>query len=564
MTDPTGAEAHPVFALSDRFVDEYAALSPMTATALGVSGHDDRWDDTSPEGAEAMRSFLESARAEARRLPPTADRWARLALRIFDENAGLELDTYEHGDHLHQTVNHLAGLFPALRDTFDVMDRGTTEGWRNVATRLATIGEPLAGWRASLTEGMRRDLWAPRRQAESMVDQLRASVAPDGSFTGLVAGFADAGVDDDGIRDALREALGRAGEAVEETARWFEREYLPGAPDEDAVGEERYARRARRFLGTTVDLHETYRWGWDHLLELWSEMQQVAREVDPDRDLRGVVEVLESDPAHSAATQEEFRLAMLERARQALRELDGTHFTIPDEIREIDVRLAPKGNALGAYYVPPSEDFTRCGTTWWSLGDAEPVPLWDEVTTAYHEGFPGHHLQCGLQVTLGDRLSRVHRLLFWLSGYGEGWALYAERLMRELGYFDRPEYVLGLLASNALRAVRVCIDIGSHLRLPIPADVPFHPGEEWTYDLAVEALEHFAFNDHALASSEVTRYLGWPGQAISYKVGEREILRLRDEVRAREGSAFDLRAFHEQVLGSGPVGLDHLRELVLG
>jgi uncharacterized protein (DUF885 family) len=191
------------------------------------------------------------------------------------------------------------------------------------------------------------------------------------------------------------------------------------------------------------------------------------------------------------------------------------------------------------------------------------VPIWDEVTTAYHEGFPGHHLQCGLQVCLGDRLSRVHRLLYWLSGYGEGWALYAERLMRELGYLDRPEFVLGLLASNALRAVRVVIDIGSHLQLPIPGDVPFHPGEAWDFDLAVEALERYAFLTNDVAVSEVTRYLGWPGQAISYKVGERVILGLRDEARAKEGESFDLKEFHERVLGSGPVGLDHLREIVL-
>ncbi len=227
---------------------------------------------------------------------------------------------------------------------------------------------------------------------------------------------------------------------------------------------------------------------------------------------------------------------MLERERAAMEELEGTHFDIPEQIRTIDVRLAPKGAALGAYFIPPSEDFSRPGTTWWSLGDKEQVPIWDEVTTAYHEGFPGHHLQCGLQVCLGDRLSRVHRLLYWLSGYGEGWALYAERLMRELGYLDRPEFVLGLLASNALRAVRVVIDIGSHLELPDPRRRAVPPRR--AVDLRPRRSRRSSTTPSSPTTwrvSEITRYLGWPGQAISYKVGERVILGLRDEAEAKRG-----------------------------
>jgi len=402
------------------------------------------------------------------------------------------------------------------------------------------------------------------------IAQMRAAVAPEGAFTVLVAGFADGALDDDpdldrqALGDALSDALAAAGAALGEIVAWLEADYLPRAVAADGVGRERYRRHARSFLGTDLDLDDTYRWGWDHLLEIRAEMESIAAELDPSTDLAGVVEAMDTDAETVAASPEEFRTLMLDRERRAMRDLDGTHFDIPAEIRAIDVKLAPLGSALGAYFIPPSEDFSRPGTTWWSLGEQTRVPLWSEVTTAYHEGFPGHHLQCGIQTCLGERLSRVHRLLFWLPGYGEGWALYAERLMRELGYLDRPEYVLGLLASNALRAVRVVIDIGCHLDLPMPTDVPFHPGEPWTYELGVEALEHYAFLTHPLAESEVTRYLGWPGQAIAYKVGERAILELREAAREAEGDAFDLKSFHERVLGSGPVGLDHLRDIVLG
>jgi len=556
------ASRHAVFALSDSYVDELAARRPTLATYLGVAGHNGEWDDTSPQAYADHVDFVRRTRAQLDALPPTEDRWANLAVRIFGEHLDLQLESIECDDHL-RDLGHLQSLFPGLRETFALMDTRTVAGWRDIAARLATIGEPLAGWRACLEEGTSKDVWAARRQAASIVEQLRASVAPAGAFTALVARFPDSGVDDDGLGQGLSDALDAAGQAVEASAAWLEEHYLPRALRDDGVGEERYRRHARAFLGTDLDLHETYRWGWDHLLDIRREMEALAEEIDPGEGLAAVVAGLSAEGATVASSPEEFRTLMLEREQRGMEELAGTHFDIPEQIRTIDVRLAPKGAALGAYFIPPSEDFTRPGTTWWSLGEREEIPLWDEVTTAYHEGFPGHHLQCGIQVCLGDRLSRVHRSLFWLPGYGEGWALYAERLMRELGYLDRPEYVLGLLSSGALRAVRVAVDIGSHLDLPIPDDVGFHPGERWTFELAVEALEHFAFQDHALAESEVTRYLGWPGQAISYKVGERVILGLREEARARDGDRFDLKAFHERVLGSGPVGLDHLRDIVL-
>jgi uncharacterized protein (DUF885 family) len=236
---------------------------------------------------------------------------------------------------------------------------------------------------------------------------------------------------------------------------------------------------------------------------------------------------------------------------------------VPDAIRAVDIKLAAPGGSLGAYYVGPSEDFARPGSVWWSLEGEGPFPLYDEITTAYHEGFPGHHLQVGVQMSEAEHLSRLQRLWVWKSGIGEGWALYAERLMEELGYLDSPDYRFGLLAAQMLRACRVVIDIGSHLRYPIPDDQPFHPGEAWTFETAVEMLQEYATLDPAYAASEVTRYYGWPGQAISYKVGERMILETRDELRAARGDTFDLKRFHADLLGVGPIGIDLVRQFLL-
>jgi uncharacterized protein (DUF885 family) len=273
--------------------------------------------------------------------------------------------------------------------------------------------------------------------------------------------------------------------------------------------------------------------------------------------------LLRTDPDRLAAIPDDLVAFLKARLDEALDRLAGSHFDVPDKIRACDVKLAPPGGSLGAYYVGPSEDFTRPGSVWWSIDRSVPTPLYDNVSTAYHEGFPGHHLQVGIQASLADRLSRMHRLWIWNSGSGEGWALYAERLMDELGYLDRPDYVFGFLAAQMLRACRVVIDIGSHLELAIPAGQPFHPGETWSYELAVEMLETYATLERANAESEVKRYLGWPGQAIAYKVGEREILKLRAEVQARQGDEFDVKAFHQRLLEVGPLGLDLLRRFVL-
>jgi uncharacterized protein (DUF885 family) len=291
-------------------------------------------------------------------------------------------------------------------------------------------------------------------------------------------------------------------------------------------------------------------------------MRQVGRTIVADADIADVVDFLERDPTRAAPDHAAFVRFVEDRQRAAVVDLDGTHFDVPAPVRNVTVNVAPPGNPPGAYYFPPSEDFSRPGSIWYSLSPEDgPVPLYQEVATAYHEGFPGHHLQVGVVLSLAEHLSRFHRLVIWYSGYGEGWALYAERLMQELGYFERPEYVFGMLASHAFRAARVVVDIGCHLGLTIPDSAPMHAGETWNHDIAVEYMNRIGLQSERMAKSEVLRYLGWPGQAISYKVGEREILGLRAIREARPG--FDLKQFHREILGHGGVRLDLLRRVVL-
>ena len=276
-----------------------------------------------------------------------------------------------------------------------------------------------------------------------------------------------------------------------------------------------------------------------------------------------MTDLLETDPARAAGSPEAFVEFIQARLDGARSELMGTHFDVAADIEPLTVNLAPPGGPLGAYYLPPSEDFTRPGGVWYSMGDQTVFPRYHHVSTAYHEGVPGHHLQVGTAMVNADGISRAHRLMVWYPGFGEGWALYAERLMLELGYFERPDYVFGMLAKQLYRAARVVVDIGLHLGLTIPAGAPIGAGEAWSFELATEYLRTYGFRTPDQAVSETMRYLGWPGQAIAYKLGEREILSIRAEAERRRGTAFDLKAFHDQIIGNGAMRLDQLREVVL-
>lgn len=556
--ETTSVTDHPVFALADAFVDEHAALRPLDATFAGVRGHDDRWGDLGPDGSVAEADLLRRARARLADLPAPDDRWARLAIRVLDDELALRLERHDHDDHL-RDVGHMASTVPEMREALEVQDIDDATGRAAVVARLDGFGDALAGWRDRIELGRQRGAVVAQRQVRSVVTQLRELASPTGALHRVAATVSAA---DSALTDAVADVLPRARDAATGTADWLETAYLPDASVEDGVGEERYLRAARGHLGTALDAPEAYAWGWDRVRALTARAEQVAGELAVGDGLIPTVAALRADPSFAAPTPDAFREAMMARQHAALEALDGVHFEVPDAIREVEVRLS-SGGALGAYYTAPSEDFSRPGTIWWSLPGDGPVPLYEEVSTAYHEGFPGHHLQIGIQVSLADRLSRAHRLMIWNPGYGEGWALYTEQLMDELGMLEHPAYVLGYLAGELLRAVRVVADIGLHLGLRFPDDAPIHAGERWDFARAVDTLERLAFLPTDYAESEITRYLGWPGQAISYAIGQRAIVSLREERRRRDGEAFDLKAFHADVLRSGPVGLDLLRELVL-
>jgi uncharacterized protein (DUF885 family) len=253
---------------------------------------------------------------------------------------------------------------------------------------------------------------------------------------------------------------------------------------------------------------------------------------------------------------------MQQKSDAAVAALAGTHYDIPEPIRRLECRIAPT-NTGGIYYTGPSDDLvTRPGRMWWSVPPGvTSFGTWKELSTVYHEGVPGHHLQIAQTVYRRDILNRWRRLGSWISGHGEGWALYAEQLMADLGFLDDPGDYMGMLDAQSLRAARVVIDIGVHCELPAPESVG---GGSWDYDKAWQFLSAHCRSAEGFRRYELDRYLGWPGQAPSYQLGKRLWLQMREEAQRRDGDAFDLPAFHRRALDIGSVGLDVLRTAVLG
>lgn len=546
-----------VDARTDQFVEDVAALDPLTATYAGIPGHDHELPDLSPGGFTASDELHRRALADVAALE-ASDAREQVAKDAFLERVGL---TVERADARidRSEVSVISSGIHAIREIFDLMPTDTSDDWDMIGQRLGAVPAALDGYRATLLEEAAAGRVSARRQYAEVASQVRGWTGQEGTagdyFQGAVAAAPDA------LRPALTRAAEAASASYAEFGRFIETDLLPRGRENDGVGREAYALASRYFLGATVDLEETYAWGWEELKRIEDDMAATAQRVVTGGSIADAVAALDADPARDCGSREAFQAWMQAKSDAILADFDGVHFDIADPIRTLQCKVAPTNDG-GAWYSPPTEDFSRPGTMWFSFtDDHKTYSTWRETTTVFHEGVPGHHLQCAQVVHQADLLNRWQRLLCWVSGHGEGWALYAERLMDELGYFADPGDRLGFLDMQGFRAARVIVDIGVHLGLTIPADNPFgwRPGEVWDADRVFEFMRAHSRMDDGSLRFEVNRYLGWPGQAPSYKVGERIWLDARADAQARHGSAFDLKAFHTAALDLGSLGLDPLK-----
>ena len=541
--------------VSNQFVKDAVAVSPMLAVYLGMPS-DGAIDDYSPAGLEERFALGASTLAAAKSAPIETE-GERVALDVLAERLQLGIERYEAGDD-HSALNVIASPLQDVRMMFDLLPRDSDDDYADMARRMAAVPDAFDGYQQSLREGVKRGRVSAVRQIDKCAEQCD-KYAGVTSETGFFANLAATSGRTGALADELTQAAATADAAYAELARFLREELREHAPAKDAVGRDAYALASRDFLGAAVDLEETYAWGWEEFLALEAELKAVCARIKPGATPREVADLLDNDPRYQVTGTDGLQRWMQDLSDGAVAELGRTHFDIPEPIRRLDCKIAPPGGGVGAYYTGPNDDFSRPGAMWWSVEEGrETFSTWREVTTVYHEGVPGHHLQIATAVYERESLNDFQRLLAGTSGHAEGWALYAERLVRELGYLEDDGDLLGMLDAQLFRAARVVIDIGMHLELAIPAGTGFHEGERWTPELGLEFLLTRTISDPTHSADEIDRYLGWAGQAPSYKVGERLWLQGRDAARSRHGADFDPKAFHTKALQFGGMGLDPL------
>ncbi|NDB07960.1 MAG: DUF885 domain-containing protein [Actinobacteria bacterium] len=531
-----------ISAILDSFMEEGIKLTPIGATLLGVPGADDKLDDFSMVGQKARedltRKTLESLKAAS-----PENEFDRIAQSVAIERLSSELRLSESHES-RALFNLISSPVTSIRQVFEMMKKDSPDSATNAMKRLNAVGEALKGWCSTLEVVAKEGRVNSSRQVKATIGQLETFAK--GAFQTVAKKF-----DGSGENQPLNEAAKSAESACLEVAKWLRDSYLPKSAPKDGVGEERYKMWARHFTGADLNLRDTYEWGIAQLDEINARMRRASERLYPDAtSLREVADRLEKDPRYTVEGEDELLRKLSEFIAKAVERLDGKEFDIDPRIRNCEARLAPEGSASAAYYMGPSEDLSRPGTTWYPTMGRKTFGWWHIVSTWYHEAVPGHHLQVATTKINTERLTRFQRNRVWVSGYGEGWALYAERLMDELGAFEDPGFEMGYLSAQGLRAARVVVDIGMH------CGYKDFNGEVWNAESAFKILHERALLDEISARSEVDRYLGWPGQAISYKVGERFMMESREDAKRRLGSKFELKKFHSYVLNLGPMGLD--------
>jgi len=546
-----------VDAIANDYLEAQLRLSPELGVMLGRKDVPDTYSDYSPAGTAAQRALLVDTLTRLDAVEPSDDVDV-VTIDILRERLGLDIEIIDSG---RTQLNNLESVPQSVRNLIDLMPQESAEDFAKIAARLEHLPAALTGYTASLEASRGAGHVPAVRQVDEVAGQCRAYARAGGYFDELAAQGAAAAGDDAALGERLNEASEACKAAYSAMAAYLAEQLRPHAPAKDAVGREYYSLMSRSFLGAQVDLEETYAWGVAELDRIIAEQEAVAEEIAPGQGLERAREILNSDPERALHGTDALRAWMQETSDRALGDLAGTHFDIDAPMDRLECMIAPTHEG-GIYYTPPSPDFSRAGRMWWSVPEGETEFFtWSETSTVYHEGVPGHHLQCATALLASDELNDYRAQAVWVSGHGEGWALYAERLMEELGYLSDPGDRLGMLDGQRLRAARVVFDIGVHLELEVPER---WGSGTWDADKGWEFLKANMFESEGRIRFEFLRYLGWPGQAPSYKIGQRLWEEIRAGVRAAEGKAFDEKAFHTRALRLGSMGLDSLRRALLG
>jgi uncharacterized protein (DUF885 family) len=550
MTDDRSA----VEALSERFWEGVLELDPVTATFYGDERYADRLEDPSPAGRARVREHMARTAAEAAAIPTddldTEERITRDMLQVIGE---LRVEEDDQGLHQLRVVDQMNGpqqLMPQLTQFQPVDTPARLEAF---IARLHAYPAFMAANADILREALGTGLTAPSIVTERTIAQIERMLAipiDQAIIPSSVQGASDA--DRERIRDIVRDVVYPADAAFLETLRGEYRHASreePGiwsAPNGDAI----YRTAIRSWTTLDMDPREIHQIGLDELETIEAERREIARAAGFGDDTAAYRASLDAENANTPQTKQE----LVDRAREDIERAMAaapTYFgTLPRA--GLDVRPVEEykeKDAPFAYYYPPAADGSRDGIYYANGYDLPSRKYTKLASTTYHEAAPGHHFQIALEME-NPRLNTFRRLGSRIVGgaYVEGWGLYSERLADEMGLYRSEGERFGMLDAQAWRAARLVVDTGLHAL-------------RWERQRSIDFLRDAGLSETD-AVIETDRYICWPGQALTYKLGQRQIEKLRREISERDGARFDLREFHDQVLGHGSLPLATLaREL---
>lgn len=533
---------------------------PLLATNVGDPRGQDRLADDSLEAiarrAKTQQGFLKRIEAiDVDALSPMSRIDHELTrLRLEGQLADFRFDT-----HL-MPINNREGFHISFPELPRVMNPKSKQDFENYIARLHDFARYTDQQIALLRGGIDAGLVQPAIIMRDSVAQAESHVVENPDQSLLMENISETSRQSLGeqdwieIKPRIREAIAiSVVPAYKKFADFLRDEYVPacrGTLSASAMpgGREFYRDRVERFTTIKITpeaLHET---GLRENARIRSEMEAVRESVGFDGDLNAFLEHLRTDPKFYATTPEQLLkevALILKTVDGRLPELFGRLPRIPYGIREIPAYVAPQ--TTSAYYWPPATDGSRAGFYYVNTYNLSSRPLYQLEALSLHEAVPGHHLQLALQAELTELHPMSRESNF--NAFIEGWALYSERLGKEIGFYQDPYQEFGRLSMEAWRASRLVVDTGIHWL-------------GWSREQAIEYMtENTALSTHNIVA-EVDRYIGWPGQALAYKTGELAIRRIRQQAEERLGARFDLRAFHDRVLEAGSIPLPLLEERV--
>jgi uncharacterized protein (DUF885 family) len=545
--------ARQVTALADEVMQTALTRSPELATFLGLPGM--RHDRVSDNSLATLRRYEADDDAFAARVlainpEPLIGRTEYVTLGFLREAAQSGAQGRVCHNELWSGVNQMFGWQVSLPRLAAVQPVGTDELRAQAVTRWHALAPVIDNEIANLREGLRQGYTAPRVNVQRVIQQMEELVAmppAESPFAGPMQR--------DSTPAFRQEFEGVMTSEIYPAMRRYRdflvNEYLPASREAVGIvgnpgGQDCYRAAVRSFTTLDVPAQEIHQIGLREMDKIQTEMRTIAQRSFNTTDVPALLESFRTDPKYMFGSREEivaYAEAAIERGRAAMPRWFG-RLPVSDVVVEPYPEFEEK-SAPGASYETPSEDGTRPGKYRINTGNPTEQTRVGIESTAFHESIPGHHLQLAIAQERKD----VHMITRFMgnSGYSEGWGLYSERLSDEMGLFSSDLDRMGLLSNEALRAARMVVDPGLHVL-------------GWTREQAIEyMLAHTAENRQAV-ENEVDRYIGWPGQATAYMLGNLEIRRLREMAERELGTRFDIRAFHDKVLENGSVPLPFLRE----